>query len=229
MTNLRNIFAMLFVGAFFAFPLQAQNTEWQQLHQGNKAFRSERYDEAITHYLSALKASPQSSRARFNLGDCYLAKGDPKSAMEQFDTVVTVERNPTYKAMAYHNRGYILQKSAANDNEKRQQLLRQAIGEYKNALRLNPRDEDTRYNLALCQKQLKDEEQGQQQQEQEPQQGPDESQTEEEKQPQNPKDKKIQTDPQTQQYLNLSRQAERRALEKIQDRQPRAKSLDKNW
>ena len=67
--------------------------------------------------------------------------------------------------MAFHNRGYIRQKMALADRERQQQLLRDAIEQYKQALRLNPRDNDTRYNLALCQKQLKDSQQSQQQKE----------------------------------------------------------------
>ncbi|EJX00289.1 hypothetical protein EVA_11605, partial [gut metagenome] len=36
-------------------------------------------------------------------------------------------------------------------------------------------------------------------------------------------------DPQTEQFLNLARQAERRTLEKLKGQQPRQRSLDKNW
>lgn len=90
-----------------------------------------------------------------------------------------------------------------------------AIDHYKQALRLNPRDNDTRYNLALCQKQLKnnkeDKEQQQQQNQQEkgnentPQK---QEQNNQQKQQPNQQDKQ-----QTEQYLNLAKQAEKRALE----------------
>ena len=136
--------------------------------------------------------------------------------------------------MAWHNRGYICQTAALHDAQKQQQLLRQAIEHYKQALRLNPNDNDTRYNLALCQRQLKKGNSQSQQQQQEQQQ-------KQENQPDNDKQKQQQSQSQTnnprqdddrqqtEQYLNLARQAERRALEKLKSMQPRQKSLDKNW
>ena len=101
---------------------------------------------------------------------------------------------------------------------------------YKQALRLNPHDEDTRYNLALCQAQLKNG-QGDGQ----PEEKPDQQQGNENKPQQDQQQQQQQTQPneqdrrQTQQYLNLARQAERRAREKLNAQQPRQKSLDKNW
>ncbi|MGN1241122.1 MAG: aerotolerance regulator BatC, partial [Alloprevotella sp.] len=135
-------------------------------------------------------------------------------------------------------RGYIYQKQADTNAKEKQQLLRKAIEEYKNALRLRPNDDGTRYNLALCQKQLRDEQnkqdQQQQQQKQQQQQQSKEEQKDQkqndQKSPQQQQDnKQEQKDPATEQYLNLSRQAEKRALEKIKNGQPVHRGLDKNW
>lgn len=133
--------------------------------------------------------------------------------------------------MAMHNRGYIRQVQALHNPKQQDQLLRMAIDHYKQALRLNPRDNDTRYNLALCQKQLKnnkeDKEQQQQQNQQEkgnentPQK---QEQNNQQKQQPNQQDKQ-----QTEQYLNLAKQAEKRALEKLNGIRPRQKMLEKNW
>ena len=48
--------------------------------------------------------------------------------------------------MAYHNMGVICQKH---------QMFSEAIEAYKESLRNNPSDNETRYNLELCRRQLK--------------------------------------------------------------------------
>ncbi len=216
----------------------AQTREWRQMHQGNKAFRAEKYDKSAAHYMEALRNNPTGSRALFNLADTYLAKGDVRAADSLFAAAAQYETNASVRSMAFHNRGYICQKAAGKDSQHRQEMLRQAIEMYKQALRLNPHADDSRYNLALCQKQLKDEKnknnqdkQKQQQQQQQQKQQPD-------KQPQGGKDgqdnkqqKKDEQLPQQQaeQYLNMSQQAEKRALQRIRQGQPRRRSLEKNW
>ena len=64
--------------------------------------------------------------------------------MECFQKSVNAEKSKIRKAMAYHNMGVILQ---------RQQQYGGAIEQYKQALRLRPNDNETRYNLVLCQRQ----------------------------------------------------------------------------
>ena len=224
---------MLCLGSI-ATPMTAQTATYRLMHQGNALFRAGQYDRAEKYYLLVLKSQPHNSRAHFNLADTYLAKGNPGAADSLYNIVTQSEKNKQVRSMAWHNRGYICQTAALHDAQKQQQLLRQAIEHYKQALRLNPNDNDTRYNLALCQRQLKKGNSQSQQQQQEQQQ-------KQENQPDNDKQKQqlsqSQTNnprqdddrQQTEQYLNLARQAERRALEKLKSMQPRQKSLDKNW
>ena len=155
------------------------------------------------------------------MADVYLTKGDAVMADSLFEQVTRFSSSAGLKARAYHNRGVIRQKSAAADPEKKQQLLRDAIEQYKQSLRLNPHDENTRYNLALCQKQLKnDKNQNQPKPQPKPQPQP-QSQKQNEK-PQ-PKDQKNQP------YYNLVRQAEAQTLEKLKKAQPRQRQQGKNW
>lgn len=208
----------------------AQTVEYRLMHQGNAHFRAGQYDRASTYYMQALKKNPNNSRATFNLADTYLAKGNAQAADSLYNIVTQLEKNKQVRSMAWHNRGYIRQTQALHAPKQQQQLLRIAIDHYKQALRLNPHDNDTRYNLALCQKQLKDSEQEQQQQKQDNSQ-----QKGQDNQPQKQDQQQKQVQPektdkqQTEQYLNLARQAERRALEKLNGQQPRQKGLDKNW
>ena len=211
----------------------AQTAEWQLMHRGNAAFRAHNYDAAATLYREALHHNPHSARALFNLGDTYLAKGDARAADSLYLEASRLEKNAQVKSMAFHNRGYIRQKMALADRQRQQQLLRDAIEQYKQALRLNPRDNDTRYNLALCQKQLKDSQQSQQQKEKKDKQQPQlqqkqQQQQQQEQTQQQPQPSKSDRE-QNERYANLAKQAEQKALQKINNRQPRQRTLNKNW
>lgn len=211
----------------------AQTAEWQLMHRGNAAFRAHNYDAAATLYREALHHNPHSARALFNLGDTYLAKGDARAADSLYLEASRLEKNAQVKSMAFHNRGYIRQKMALADRERQQQLLRDAIEQYKQALRLNPRDNDTRYNLALCQKQLKDSQQSQQQKEKKDEQQPQPQQKQKQQQQQEQTQQQPQPSKsdreQNERYANLAKQAEQKALQKINNRQPRQRTLNKNW
>ena len=211
----------------------AQTAEWQLMHRGNAAFRAHNYDAAATLYREALHHNPHSARALFNLGDTYLAKGDARAADSLYLEASRLEKNAQVKSMAFHNRGYIRQKMALADRERQQQLLRDAIEQYKQALRLNPRDNDTRYNLALCQKQLKDSQQSQQQKEKKDKQQPQQQQKQKQQQQQEQTQQQPQPSKsdreQDERYANPAKQAEQKPQQKNNNRQPRQRTLNKNW
>ena len=74
--------------------IYAQTEDWKQIHIGNRAFRSGRYDAAEVAYRKALLQSPNNARAYFNLGDTYMAKKNPDAAMQQFKLATRYEKNP---------------------------------------------------------------------------------------------------------------------------------------
>ena len=191
----------------------AQNKIYRYTHMGNQQFFKGNTEKAAAYYRKVLQKSPSNSRAMFNLADTYLTKGDVKAADSLYNRVTQIDKNSQIRAMAWHNRGYISQMAALKNKEQEQNMLRQAIEHYKQSLRLNPRDNRTRYNLALCQKQLKNDPNKQ-----------NNKQKQEQQKQQSPQDKQ-----QMQQYMNLSKQAEKRALEKLKQHQPRQRSLQKNW
>lgn len=218
----------------FSLNMTAQNAEYKLIHQGNGYFKAKQFDKAQNCYMKAIQLNAQNTRAIFNLADTYLAKDNAGAADSLYNLVTQHEKNTQIKSMAWHNRGYIRQVQALHNPKQQQQLLRMAIEHYKQALRLNPKDNDTRYNLALCQRQLKNSPQNNQQDKQ------DEKKQQDKKQENAPQQQKSdrqqpdkQPDPQdkqqTEQYLNLAKQAEKRALQKLNSMKPRQKTLEKNW
>lgn len=141
--------------------------------------------------------------------------------------------------MAYHNMGYI--RHISKDYAR-------AIEDYKQALRNNPKDEDTRYNLVLCQKQKqqqdkqknqqqkdKDERKSgkgdqKQQQQQEKSQQKENSNSKQNNTSQESRESNEMSRDNAEQLLNLSRQSEQQTLRKVkQAPRPRPKFVDKNW
>ena len=205
----------------------AQTAAYRQVRQGNRLFMKHDYKGAEKAYLQALQQAPRNGRIRFNLGDTYMAENNQQEALKQFAEAAKTESNKTVKAMAFHNMGYIHHKN--KDYGK-------AIDYYKEALRNNPNDEDTRYNLALAQKQKKDQQQQQQKQQQQQnsqqdKQDPkqDKNQQDQQQPPEQQPDKSQMSQESTDQLLQLARQAENETRKKLQQAQPRQKALIKNW
>lgn len=223
-------FALLLVSAATA---NAQ-TDRMYVQQGNKLFRSGSYADAEVAYRKALEQNPQNPQALFNLGNAMLAQGKDSAAVEAYGSATRVETNPKRKAQAYHNIGVVCQQS---------QLYADAIESYKEALRLNPSEENTRYNLELCkwllkkqqsqqqeqnqqQQQDKNDDQQQEQQEQQKQQQDQQNQQQQEEQERNKMDKET-----AEQLLNAAVQQEKDTQERMKKAMQQAgkRKLEKNW
>lgn len=169
-----------------------QKSERDYLRSGNKLYKDSTYVKAEVDYRKALELEPKSTDAMYNLANSLLMQQKAKEAMEQYEAARHVEKDKMKLAQIYHNMGVILQSS---------KQLPQCIEAYKEALRNNPKDNETRYNLALAQKQLKDQQQNQQQDQQQ-QQKQDEKQQNKDQQDQQKKDQQQQNQQQQQQQQN---------------------------
>ena len=214
-----------------------QKTDRDYLRSGNKLYNDSLFIKAEVDYRKALEINPKSTDAMFNLANALLMQQKAKEAMEQYESVSKIEKDKEKLAQIYHNMGVILQSS---------KQLPQCIEAYKESLRNNPKDDETRYNLALAQKQLKDQQQNQQNQDQQQQQ---QQKQEEEKQDQNKdqqeqeqKDQQQQNQQQqqqnknemskenAQQLLNAVMQDEKNVQDKVKKQiQIQGKKLDKDW
>ena len=112
------------------------------------------------------------------------------------------------------------------------QQYAQAIGCYENALRCNPQDNATRYNLALCKKLLKNQKQNKQNDKNKGKNKNDKNKNNQNKnnqQNQNNQDKMSKDN--AEQLLNAAIQQEKDTKRKMQKAmsQPRRKQYEKNW
>lgn len=121
----------------------------QLIYEGNQEITKEKADiiEAEKAYRKAIAKDPNNATAKYNLGVSYHATQNFQEAAQRSEQAAKLAKTEFEKHSAYHNLGNAYM--GTGEAEK-------AVEAYKNALRNNPTDYQTRYNLALA-KQLKKE------------------------------------------------------------------------
>jgi len=142
-------FGLIGVNSVFA------QTDKKLIREGNKSYDNKKYSDAEVAYKKSLSKNQKSYEGNFNLGDAYYKQGKYDEAAKQFEQLKSQKTDKKTESAALHNLGNTLLQ-----NKKYQE----SIDAYKQALKLNPADEDTRYNLAYAQTMLKQQQQQQQQQ-----------------------------------------------------------------
>ena len=120
------------------------------LRQGNELYKKQKFTDASVAYRKALSKNSKYKKGSYNLGNAFYQEKNYKEAVPQYELATKTAKDKITKAEAYHNIG-----NAMMD----QKLYQQAVDAYKNALRNNPNDDETRYNLAVAQKLLDKEKQ----------------------------------------------------------------------
>ena len=201
-------------------------TDRQYVRQGNKQYRAGDFANAEVSYRKAIEKNPKNPQAVFNLGNALMAQKKDSAAVVQFENASKLETNPLRKAKAFHNMGVVCQSH---------KMYGEAIEAYKNALRLNPEDNETRYNLVLCKHQKNKQDQNQQQDQQQKKQDQKDEKKDQDKQEQN-KDKQKEQKPQmskdnAEQLLNAAMQQEKQTQDRLKkaQQQPQRRQVLKNW
>lgn len=129
-----------------SFVLQAQEKD-KFLPQGNEKFADKNYAEAEADYRLSQSKFKKKSIASYNLGTAIYRQNQTAEAKYQFVKSIKDAKTKAEKHQAFHNLGNSFMKEKNYSN---------AVEAYKNALRNDPTDEETRYNFALAKKMLKD-------------------------------------------------------------------------
>ncbi|MBP8945655.1 MAG: tetratricopeptide repeat protein [Paludibacteraceae bacterium] len=204
----------IFTASTFA---QKENND---IRAGNKKYNNKKYIEAEVDYRKGLLKNPNSFEANYDLGNTLFRQKKYDEASKQFEKSAALSlHDKVKKAAAYHNLGNSLLL---------QNKIEESIEAYKNALRNNPKDNETRYNLAYAQLLLKNQKKNQdknqnQQQQQNKDKNKENQQNKNSQPPQMTKEN-------AQQILDALMQDEKDALKKVK-KQPikESKSSDKDW
>ncbi len=116
------------------------------MNDGVDFYKQKKFADAEIKFKKGLDADPNSFEANFNLGDAYYKQNRYEQALNAYNTALSEAKTGNQKAGVYHNIGNSFLKS---------QKLEESVNAYKNALRLNPNDQETKYNLSYALAQLK--------------------------------------------------------------------------
>ena len=151
MTYKTYIFIVLTLGSFFSVIAQSER---KMTRNGNTNYETGNFIDAEINYKKALEKNSDLLEAQFNLGDALVKQERFDEALEAFEKVSASTEDQNLKANALHNKGNVLLS---------QQDLEGAIESYKDALRVNPKDHETRYNYTYVKKLLEEQQQKQDQ------------------------------------------------------------------
>ena len=249
--KIKGLFVAILLLAIALPQMAGAQTERKYIRQGNRQFNSAfadstmvdsaRFADAEASYRKALEQDPNSWDASFNLANAMASQGRMEEAARQYQALgAKTDVDKTKRAAAYHNLGNCLLQSGN---------LQGAIDAYKNALRNNPNDLETKYNLAWAQDKMKQQQnenqQNQNQNKQDQQQNQDQqqkdkqdqqSQDNQQQQPQQAQQQPEQNDEQmskedAMRILEALENDEKDVQEKVQKQkaQPQRRRTQKDW
>ena len=231
------------------------------LREGNKQFEKKAFDKAESAYRNSLAADSLYKTAEYNLAAASYKQGKSDkllSAAKYYESyLLSLDHNDTLQTSACtydmaNTYFQISQSDSIKASEQSKLFLQKAAELYKQSLRLNPQDTNAKYNLALTQHLLKEEEkqkndqQQQQQQDQNQQQNQQQQQQKQQQQQNNNQnqDKNKQNDnrqmssgenkdkKQMEKMLEALKNNEKRTLNKIkrkEDASAQKRRIEKDW
>lgn len=223
------------------FSLTGMNVQAQkergEIREGNDKYENGKYSDAETSYRKALEKNSSSYPGNYNLGGSLYRQKKFDEAIQQYEHSSAKTTDPREKSQTYHNLGNSYFEAQKYD---------ESIKAYKEALKLNPSDQDTRYNLAYAQTMLKKQQEQQNKENKDSnkdQQKKDQQQEQKENQDKNKQDQQKQ-DPKKeqarQQQPKISKEDAERILqalkndeqnlqEKLAKKEGQRINIDKNW
>ncbi len=121
--------------------LEAVQQAQELVYEGNELALNDDYINAEMEYRKAISKQPNMAVGNYNLANSYYEKGNLEEALFRLEQAAKSATTKEEKYKAYHNIGNVLMQ-----NKK----CKEATEAFKNALRNNPSDEETRYNFALA-------------------------------------------------------------------------------
>ena len=201
-------FASLFIGSLLMPATMFSQTNNELIKNGNELYNEKKYGEAAGNYKKVTGKTPGNATAQYNLGNALYKDNNTTDAMKAYEQSIAFSKDNKDKAEAWYNKGVILQ------NDKK---LAACVDAYKNALKLNPADEDARLNLQKALQQLKQQEKQKQ----------DQKKKEEKKQPQK-KQQEPQPKPQPKMTKKEAEEKLKALLQQEKNLQDKLKKVDVN-
>lgn len=205
---------ILFLTSAFA------QSERALINEGNRKYKENKFVDSEVLYRKALDKNKESFHGTFNLGDALYKQEKYADAAEEFNKAISKSKDKEHRAKAYHNLGNSLLKA---------QKIPESIEAYKNALKLNPNDMDTKYNLEFAKLLLQQQQQQNQNKEnQENKKEQEKQQEQQQNQQQTQQDQKISKED-AERILEALRNEEKDVQKKLKKKAPARISIEKDW
>jgi Ca-activated chloride channel family protein len=204
---------------------------WPGLGFGSPAgalreYKDGKYDQALKQYRQLLERKGDDSRLHFNAGAAAYRGHQLDEAAKQFDEAANAS-DLRLQGMAYYNRGNTLYYLGEQDPDpsKRGEAWKKSIQDFQNSLKLNPQDQDARFNLQFVKKKLEELKQ-QQQQSQQNKSDQQQNQDQQKQQQQDQQNQKQDDQKQQQQQQQQQQDQEKQQAQSQQDQQSQRQKQD---
>lgn len=222
--------------------------ERRLVRKGNRQYERGDYDNSIDNYSRALRYDPKSFEAKFNTANVQFRRAFADSV--QLDVKMIEKAEQTLRKLAQDSTRTDIERADVAYNLGNslfmQQKFKEALTSYRDAMRLNPDDQEAKYNYALTKEMLKQQQQQNQQQQQdqnqdnqnqEQEQNQDNQQDKQDKEDQQNREDKQNQQPNEQQISEQEQQAmleaiqaqEDKTQEKLKEKQGVIIRGGKNW
>lgn len=200
--------------------------ERRLVRKGNRQYERGDYDNSIDNYSRALRYDPKSFEAKFNTANVQFRRAFADSV--QLDVKMIEKAEQTLRKLAQDSTRTDIERADVAYNLGNslfmQQKFKEALTSYRDAMRLNPDDQEAKYNYALTKEMLKQQQQQQQNQQQQQDQNQDNQNQEQEQNQDNQQDKQDKEDQQNEEdkqnqqpnEQQISEQEQQAMLEAIQ-------------
>lgn len=206
-------FAIAITCLLFVFLGKAQKSN-NEILKGNEAYKKGDFKNAETEYDNALKVDGKNATALFNKGNALQKQGKLDEAAKQYESTAENSTNLLVQSKALYNKGVA---------EAKQKQWQQAVGSFKQALRLQPTDIEARDNLQKAMNEIK------KQQEKNPQDNKKDDKKNSDDRPKEKKQEPKMNKQQMEKELNKLRNEEKRLQHDLQKQKIRPSSVDKDW
>lgn len=193
MRKRHSYFLLITALSFLLSSCSLADNERKMVREGNKAYKDSIYDEAEILYRKALDYNPTSFAANYNIANATYKQENYKAAVPKYKRLLDSLETTEWKSATLHN----LANSYLHTQE-----IDKAIEAYKESLRHNPNDKETKYNLVYAmnlkqqQQQQNQQQENQEQNQQNQPQGNDKKEDQKSEQNNQPKDGDKETKPQ---------------------------------
>ncbi len=212
--------------------LSAQE-ERRLIRQGNRFFKEGKFSEAETKYNKAKELAPDKYQLESNMGAARYRQGMFESALRNYSNLLDLSKTNEEKADVLYNIGNTLLQAAEYDK---------SMEAYRNALRLNPDHDRSRYNMAVAQKMKEQQQQNQQNQcqdqdddqdkdEDQDQQPQDDDEQEQDQDLEQQQDQSEMSQEEMERFLEALEQRDREIQEELQKERHKTeqRQVEKNW